>query len=495
MTWTFDSETLTISGTGSMTDFGFGDAAWRSYRNLITSIEISDGVTSIGNCAFWGCAKLLTINLPPSLISIGEDSFYDCKSLRSIAIPEGVESIGMTAFSNCKSLTSIRIPSSLTSLGFNPFGSCHNLTEINVDPSNQYFESIDGVLFNKTVNNLIAYPGGKVGSYVIPSSVVSINSNAFWGCQGITSISIPPNVTLIKSGTFWGCSNLARVYLPKTLQSIGSYAFEGCMNLASIIIPSNVTSIGNDAFSGCRNLSSVSYQGLYDPGPSSNRVFQNCEALNVICVPESYNSTTFCGNNISCRSSFCGNQCFDVMIEEDKCVVHKKTSMQQWEDQSNGCVEYFCDNESGLLAKSNCDNMCMNDTCIDENELVGKNWKVVIILASTSMTQFTYDEIVTELSELTQIDMNNMTVTIEYDENGSMERIVIYTDDELKAKKLAESLNELEGSDNCEGFSCYIREVTTIQKNTPLLSLSTGNYHHDILTFFMTMAFIFHFIR
>ena len=161
------------------------------------------------------------------------------------------------------------------------FEGCIGLTSITVDSVNANYSSNDGVLFNKDQTTLIQFPGGKGGSYTIPTSVTSIDSNAFAGCTNLTSIAIPSSVTSVE--VFEGCTNLTSITvdtdnanyssidgvlfnkdkttlfffprgkggsytIPTSVTSIDSNAFAGCTNLTSIAIPSSVTSIGGRAF-------------------------------------------------------------------------------------------------------------------------------------------------------------------------------------------------------------------------------------------------------
>lgn len=91
---------LTISGSGAMEDFPFGSyQPWYSFHDQITSVVVSPGVTSIGQCAFSRFAKLTHVDIADSVISIGWDAFYYCSSLTNITIPQSVTYIGPLAFS------------------------------------------------------------------------------------------------------------------------------------------------------------------------------------------------------------------------------------------------------------------------------------------------------------------------------------------------------------------------------------------------------------
>ena len=117
--WALDSEgTLTISGKGEMEDYVWiSDVPWYSNRESIKTAVIENGVTSIGESAFYNCSSLSSITIPDGVTSIGNYAFGGCSSLSSITIPEGVTSIGDHAFSGCSSLSSITIPEGVTSIG------------------------------------------------------------------------------------------------------------------------------------------------------------------------------------------------------------------------------------------------------------------------------------------------------------------------------------------------------------------------------------------
>ena len=226
LTWTLDADgTLTISGTGAMKDYDYynNPSPASQKKDSVKKVVIEDGVTSIGNSAFYDCNSLTSITISNSVTSIGAYAFSNCGYLTSITIPDGVTSIGALAFRACSSLTSITIPDSVTSIGELAFYSCDSLTSI-------------------TISN----------------SVTSIGERAFAYCSSLTSITIPDSVTSIGEYAFQSCSSLTSITIPNSVTSIGAYAFSNCWYLTSITIPDSVTSIGNRAFNYCSNLTTIS---------------------------------------------------------------------------------------------------------------------------------------------------------------------------------------------------------------------------------------------
>ena len=233
LTWTLDSEgVLTISGSGDMHGYDLPGAPWHGSR--VKSAVIAEGVTSIG-----------------------EHAFYDCTSLTSVTIPGSVTSIGLYAFFGCKSLTSVTIPDSVTSIGVGAFASCTSLAGIWVAEGNSHYANdASGVLFNKDKTTLVQCPGA-FAAYTIPDSVTSIGGSAFRGCSSLTSVTIPDSVTSIGDDAFCNCRSLTSVTIPDSVTLIDNGAFQGCTSLTSVTIPDSVTSIGDRTFSECTSLTSV----------------------------------------------------------------------------------------------------------------------------------------------------------------------------------------------------------------------------------------------
>ena len=225
LTWTLDDNgTLTISGTGNMTDWSSPSyVPWYSSRDSIKDVIIGNSVTSIGKYAFAYCSSLKSVTIGNSVTSIGYGAFAYCSSLKSVVIPDSVESIGEGAFYECSSLESVTIGNSVTSIGGKAFYNCSSL-----------------------------------GSGVIPDSVTSIGEWAFGDCSSLTSVVIPDSVTSIGYAAFYECSSLGSVVIPDSIESIGEWAFAYCSSLERVVIPDRVTSIGTGAFYDCSSLESIS---------------------------------------------------------------------------------------------------------------------------------------------------------------------------------------------------------------------------------------------
>ena len=199
LTGTSPNYTLTISGSGAMANYPYNAMPWYDYLDTIKTVIIDNGVTTIGDNAFFDCRGLTSVTIPNSVITIGSDAFRACRSLTSVTIPNSVTTIGSSAFGSCERLNSVTIPNIVTTIEEQTFYGCKSLTSV-----------------------------------IIPNSVITIGNYAFGNCFSLTSVTIGNSVT-----------------------KIGNYDFNECGGLTSITIPKSVTEIGNFAFGRCRGLTSI----------------------------------------------------------------------------------------------------------------------------------------------------------------------------------------------------------------------------------------------
>ena len=337
--YSLDNGILTISGKGVMydyrieqndnpyNDYYFTSAPWgRSLRIGQNYVIIEEGVSSIGHNAFAYCQGIVSVTLGNNVSIIGENAFKECNKLTSLSFSESMQRIEAGAFSGCSKLTSLYFPTSLTSIGQDSFSNCSSLTsvyipnsitsigeaafsgslsEIIVSPSNGYYSSIDGVLYNFNQTELLFCPQKKSGTFSVPSTVVTIGNHAFARCSNLSEVILPESVTSIGVGAFLDCSKLRTVKLPENITMIRSYAFWGCAALEAIDIPSSVSLIDTCAFLDCYSLISVVLrEGVNSIGSGA---FGGCQSLATIKIPESVSSIA--GNPFYYRTSIVCNSC------------------------------------------------------------------------------------------------------------------------------------------------------------------------------------------
>ena len=333
------TKTLTIIGNGNMPNYPANKfegsiAPWRNNSNIDNFLEkvvISDGVTNIGENAFFWCDKITSVTIPNSVKSIGLSAFENCKALTGITIPNGAESIGEDAFQYCDSLKEVTIPGSVKSIGEGAFSGCSSLTGITIPQSvtsigNWAFNGCSA-LKNITLSDGITNIGYQafyntgyynadgeesnwennalyIGNYLIEADAWKLNN-------GILNGEIPSEY-IIKPGTktiadmaftdckgyieykdFENCVGLTSIKLPDGMVNIGNGVFDGCTKLASIEIPKSVKNIGNSAFSGCISLTGINVSENNTAYCSENGVLYNKAKTEIMRFPCQKTDTSF----------------------------------------------------------------------------------------------------------------------------------------------------------------------------------------------------------
>ena len=210
----------------------------------IETIEIPRQITKIPEHCFRNSGPYLKeITLHEGITEIGQYAFFDCVGLNSPVLPNSVKTIGEHAFCYCK-FESISMPAELEFLGERAFYQCTYLKNINIP---------NGV---KTIYEYTFYECGWLVSVSLPESLEEIEANAFDDCWTLTTINWPKNLKSIGERAFYGCY-FSELTLPDKLETIGTSAFSGCQELKTLSLPNSLKVISDYAFSGCYNLTDV----------------------------------------------------------------------------------------------------------------------------------------------------------------------------------------------------------------------------------------------
>ena len=309
-----------------------------SYCSALTSLRIPGSVTSMSG-AFGGCEGLTTVEISEGVTSVG--GFSGCSSLTSITIPEGVTSIEDSAFYGCGSLTDISIPGSLTSIGKSAFFRCFNLqnvqyggtkeewTRVTVQDGNNALLNALGIVEKPSPDEIVEsgvcgdnltwelngegtltisgtgemtsspWQDNRSGydedikSVIIQDGVTSICGGAFLRLDELVNVTIPSSVKTIEEFAFSNSGNgtgLVSIVIPEGVTSIGQQAFDGCQKLTNVTIPSSMTEIGNYAFMGCTSLTNVDIQPNEHGMSIGEGAFWCCGSLTNIIIPSGVTS-------------------------------------------------------------------------------------------------------------------------------------------------------------------------------------------------------------
>lgn len=198
VSWSIDGGVLTIFGNGDMADYDeFDPAPWATYADMITSVRVESGVTSVGDFAFFRLEKLTAAAMADSVTTIGGWAFYGCTAMELLDLGSGLTTIEVSAFEECRALMSVRLP--------------------------------DGLQY--------------------------IGNQAFYRCRSLKSITIPASVTFMGSEVFTYCTNLSQATVMASVDTLPRWSFYGCSSLSVVVLSPDITEVGQSAFDKCDNLS------------------------------------------------------------------------------------------------------------------------------------------------------------------------------------------------------------------------------------------------
>ena len=287
---------LDITGSGAIKDYSAGSPApWEEYADSIIALHIYEGITSIGDRAFYNLSELEDIILGSGLKSIGSEVFkpgfeparvyipdvktwtelefeddgiptlyltnfiyHDWKIIDHLTVEEGVEHINPYAFYNNTTLITIHMPTTLKSIGDYAFYGCGKLDELHIDD----LASWCAVSFAREYSNPLRYAkdlflnDAYITDLTIPAEITTVSAGAFEGCDSLKSLKFEGEGTVIESYAFYECEGLESIDLSGVTE-VGDWAFYGCIALADAKLET-VEKIGNDAFRSCTSLATAS---------------------------------------------------------------------------------------------------------------------------------------------------------------------------------------------------------------------------------------------
>ncbi len=358
--------------------------AFKGNKKMV-EVTVPNTVEKIGSGAFRGCKNLRKVKLSKNIKKLEDGTFVNCRSLKRVVMPErlkkieracfkyceklekidlsnveeidriafegnvslkgtldlsGAEKVWNEAFKGCTGIEKVIFSEELELLGdshygyvnngiqskhsITPFAGCDNITAFEIASNNVNFKTIDGVIYGKSGEWLIAYPAAKTGTFVVPESVKGIGIQAFScakvsevilgsnvtelgkkafeksmittmkfpkladgvtlmagagcfdNCNNLVSVSFAENAVSSGNVTFRYCSKLTDVYLPDTMTALSREMFYDCVSLRKIVLPKSVKSLPVSIFSGCTSLSGINLENVSAILISA---FENCRAL------------------------------------------------------------------------------------------------------------------------------------------------------------------------------------------------------------------------
>lgn len=270
--WSDMTQRLSFSGTGAMWDYEDpGFSSFYKDASDAVKIEIGEGITHIGNNAFYGYNDCKTLTLPSSLTSIGVESFAVMDALTTIQLPSKLKTIGEKAFYDCDGLTYVTFPASVTSIDPTAFSHCSKMMSYFVEEGNKNYISVNRVVYTADKTTLVLYPlmdAEDRFEYEIPYGTTTISEDAFYGVQKLATVHLPATIKELKAYSF-ATERIKNLYCPTHVPPTADNAFTGGMDATNskIYIPTGATAAYKAAagWSKFKNFIEMDFQDVVDP--------------------------------------------------------------------------------------------------------------------------------------------------------------------------------------------------------------------------------------
>ena len=265
------------------------------YYTSVSSVSFPETLTSIGRCAFEGCALITEVTIPDKVTSLGSYSFKNCKRISSFKIGSSVATLGNYMLDGCVSLKEAYIPKSVVEAEYAFYGSgiesitfeegiaaipeaiCYNAPYLKNVTIPEKEDVVDGY----SIKNY-AFQSTAITEIKLPESLTSIGTAAFEGCSLLTGVVIPDNVTRINSYAFKNCKRIAEFKIGKSVEFIDDYVFDGCASLKEVTIPASIKETG-DTFANS-SIESITFEEGIPYVPAY--ICRNARYLKNVTLPE-----------------------------------------------------------------------------------------------------------------------------------------------------------------------------------------------------------------
>ena len=233
-----------------------GKWALNSCEN-VNNFTLPNSVTSIGEFAFSNCASWAQVSLPSSVETVGAQAFTGCMQLTSLTIPASLHSLKNDQFANCYYLQSVHIPATLTEFSGSVFRNCNRVSSITVDPQNPVYDSRNNcnAVIETSTNRLLK----ACDNTVLFDGITSVGDAAFSGCNGKYSIVLPGSVTKIERWAFYG-AGFKEIVLPTSVTAIEDQAFIRCSSLQKISVPASAENLSTGLFDSAPNVTIYGFE-------------------------------------------------------------------------------------------------------------------------------------------------------------------------------------------------------------------------------------------